>query len=92
MASRLYIYLFVFLFSGSSHAGDYFNSNAKGAAMGGYDPVAYFVLKMAIRGTDAHQTDWQGVRWYFSNENTKICFYRILKDLRQSLADGARWR
>ena len=74
MASRLCIYLFLFLLSGPSHAGDYFNSNAQGVAIGGHDPVAYFVLKMAVQGTDAHQTDWQGVTWYFSNEKHKDMF------------------
>ena len=74
MASRLYVYLFVFLLSGSSHAGDYFNSNAQGVAIEGYGPVAYFVRKMAVRGTDAHQTEWQGVTWYFSSKKHKDMF------------------
>ena len=92
MASRVYTYLFVFLLSGFSHAGDYFNSNAQGVAIGGYDPVAYFVRKTAVRGTDAHQTECQGVTWYFSRKNTKTCSDRIPTDLPRSSADGARWQ
>lgn len=66
--------LYLLSFSGLGYAGNYFNSNAQGVAIGGYDPVAYFVLKMAVRGTDAHQADWQGVTWYFSNEKHKDMF------------------
>ena len=68
------LFLYLLSFSGIGYAGNYFNSNAQGVAIGGYDPVAYFVLKMAVQGTDAHQTDWQGVTWYFSNEKHKDMF------------------
>ena len=71
-----YIYRFfcLFILSGISHAGNYFNTNEQGIAINGYDPVAYFDLKMPVRGTKAHQTNWQGVTWYFSNEKHKETF------------------
>jgi len=56
------------------YAGEYFNANEQGVAIDGFDPVAYFELRMAVRGSETHQTSWQGVTWYFSNEEHKRVF------------------
>ena len=71
---HIYTFLCLFLLSGVGYAGDYFNANEQGVAIDGFDPVAYFELKKAVRGSDVHQTSWHGATWYFSNEEHKKMF------------------
>ncbi|WP_293368968.1 YHS domain-containing (seleno)protein [Nevskia sp.] len=41
-----------------------------GAAIGGYDPVAYFVDSKPVKGSKEIFEDWNGARWLFvSTEN-----------------------
>ena len=71
---HIYTFLCLFLFGSVLYAGDYFNANEQGVAIDGLDTVAYFELKKAARGSDAHHTSWQGATWYFSNEDHKKMF------------------
>ncbi len=71
---HIYTFLCLFLLSCVGYSGDYFNANEQGVAIDGFDPVAYFELKRAVRGSDAHQASWQGATWYFSNEEHKKMF------------------
>lgn len=45
-----------------------------GRALGGYDPVAYFLNGRATFGDPALQFDWQGVTWLFQDEGTLATF------------------
>ena len=71
---HIYTFLCLFLFGSVLYAGDYFNANEQGVAIDGFDPVAYFELKRAVRGSGAHQASWQCATWYFSNEEHKKMF------------------
>jgi len=39
-----------------------------GAAISGYDPVAYFTDNAAVKGTAAFSYDWNGTTWQFKNQ------------------------
>ena len=43
-------------------------------AINGYDPVAYFTNKAAIKGSEKHTAQWNGAIWQFSNEENKNKF------------------
>jgi YHS domain-containing protein len=38
----------------------------EGAAIGGYDPVAYFTLGKPTKGKAEFEAEWKGARWRFS--------------------------
>ncbi len=64
----------VFTLPGLGNAGEV-NTGLRGSvAIKGYDPVAYFTERRAVRGelTISHQ--WLGAIWRFSNENHKRMF------------------
>ena len=44
-----------------------------GAAINGYDAVAYFTERMPVRGRDEHSFEWNGALWKFKNaENLEL--------------------
>jgi YHS domain-containing protein len=43
------------------------HSNSLGAAIGGYDPVAYFSENAAVLGSAEYSYDWNGTQWHFSS-------------------------
>ena len=43
-------------------------------ALGGYDPVAYFLVGRPTLGDPDRQIDWQGVTWLFQDEGTAEAF------------------
>ncbi len=43
-------------------------------AIDGYDPVAYFVSEMPIRGTSEYKSEYDGVTWHFSSAENKAMF------------------
>ena len=45
-----------------------------GLALGGYDPVLYFLENRAIRGDVRFQFDWSGATWWFRNEGDLAAF------------------
>jgi YHS domain-containing protein len=45
-----------------------------GAAIGGYDPVAYFLKSGPIKGDQEHAIEWDGSTWYFSTATNKADF------------------
>ena len=45
-----------------------------GVALGGYDPVLYFLEDRAVRGHHRHQYDWGGTTWWFENEGDLAAF------------------
>jgi len=51
----------------------------KGLAIQGYDPVAYFVSKKAIKGNKQFAVSAEGVTYYFSTANNKDLFLKDYK-------------
>ena len=43
-------------------------------AIGGYDPVAYFTLGKATRGSPSHAFDWDGARYHFASAANRALF------------------
>ena len=43
------------------------NLDSKGVILKGYDPVAYFTQKKAVKGSPKYQTTYQGATYYFSS-------------------------
>ena len=43
------------------------NLDSKGVILKGYDPVAYFTQKKAVKGSPKYQTSYQGATYYFSS-------------------------
>ena len=89
---HIYTFLCLFLLSGVGYAGDYFNANEQGVAIDGFDPVAYFELKKAVRGSESIKQVGTVRRGTSQTRNTKKCFSLIPSDSRQSMVDGAQWQ
>jgi YHS domain-containing protein len=47
---------------------------AGGPAIEGYDPVAYFEMVKAVKGSESISHDWLGKKWLFVNEDHKSLF------------------
>jgi YHS domain-containing protein len=50
-----------------------FNADA-GAALHGYDVVAYFTRNAAVKGQDAFTSRWQGITWRFASAANRDAF------------------
>lgn len=46
----------------------------EGLANRGYDPVAYFTKRAALKGNINLSYKWQGVKWFFASENRQTLF------------------
>jgi YHS domain-containing protein len=46
----------------------------RSVAVGGYDPVAYFTEKKAVRGSSRITFNWKGVTWRFASEKNRDLF------------------
>ena len=49
-------------------------NTAGGAAIQGYDPVAYFTRGQPTRGNPAINTGWNGAEWRFASEANRAAF------------------
>ena len=47
---------------------------ARGAAIRGYDPVAYFTERMPVQGSEEFTFDWNGATWRFKNAENRDLF------------------
>jgi YHS domain-containing protein len=78
---KLSIILFVALLSATTFAQTLakrtseFNLEKK-VAIQGYDPVAYFTQKKAVKGKAALATSFEGVTYYFSSQTNKDAFVK----------------
>jgi YHS domain-containing protein len=45
-----------------------------GAAIDGYDTVAYFVKKAAVKGSPEYTYEWAGAKWFFSSMENRDLF------------------
>ena len=50
------------------------NAEAGKLAIGGYDPVAYFTMVKAVKGSESISHEWLGDTWLFVNEEHKALF------------------
>jgi YHS domain-containing protein len=50
------------------------NLDSKGVILKGYDPVAYFTQKKAVKGSPKYQTTYQGATYYFSSASDLATF------------------
>lgn len=46
-----------------------FNTDANGAALRGFDAVAYFTADNAVKGDSKYEYVWNGAKWFFSSED-----------------------
>lgn len=53
-------------------AGEYFETN--GVAIGGYDPVSYFLERKPEKGSPAFQIEHRGSRFYFTSADHRDAF------------------
>ena len=59
-------------FVSTARAGEFFEKD--GAALRGYDPVAYFSDNKPVRGVAAHAADYKGSTFYFSSKVNRDAF------------------
>lgn len=52
----------------------YLAEPATGVALGGYDPVLYFLEDRPVMGVARFQYDWGGTTWWFKNEGDLSAF------------------
>ena len=45
-----------------------------GAAVGGYDPVAYFTVGKPVEGSSEYTHEWMGATWYFTSAQNRASF------------------
>lgn len=50
------------------------SADARGLAIGGYDPVAYFTRGRPVEGKAVHQTRWNGAIWRFASPASLSAF------------------
>lgn len=48
--------------------------NESGAAIRGYDPVAYFTRNKPVEGSAEHTADYKGVQWRFASAENRDLF------------------
>jgi len=69
---KVSLFTVVLLFSmtcmqASVWAKDPINTNWRGLAIKGYDPVAYFTMDKPVKGEKDFEIDWKGAKWRFSS-------------------------
>ncbi len=70
----LSVVTFVLLLTGAGRADMPVFYSHKGAAIGGYDTVAYFTTGAAVRGQADIAVMWKGAMWLFSNRKNREIF------------------
>ena len=50
------------------------NADARGVVLYGYDPVAYFTEKAAVKGDEKYKASYKGATFYFASEANKKLF------------------
>jgi YHS domain-containing protein len=64
--------LAVAIFAASAHAGDFYERG--GAAIRGYDPVAYFKEMKPVKGSPEHKAEYKGSVFHFSSRANRDDF------------------
>lgn len=50
------------------------NTDSRGVAIGGYDPVAYFTQGKAVKGSEEFTYSWMGAQWHFTSGEHREMF------------------
>ena len=58
----------------AAHAGEVNTGYFGNVAIKGYDPVAYFTMNDAVKGSDEHAHKWLGATWQFTSEEHRDAF------------------
>ena len=58
----------------ADHPEGVLNADYDGAAIKGYDPVAYFITGRAVRGSEDFSYEWLGVKWLFASAENQQLF------------------
>lgn len=70
----LFVFGALFVFAAVPAFADKTTYQSDGAAINGYDPVAYFVDGMPIKGNAALGHMWNGTKWQFANPQNLQAF------------------
>jgi YHS domain-containing protein len=62
------------LVAGSAKAGEINTGYFGDVAIKGYDPVAYYTMKKAVKGSEQFTHDWLGATWQFSSAEHQQIF------------------
>ena len=57
-----------------SHSSEIVSDPVTGAALMGFDPVAYFIDQRAIPGDASRQASYSGKAWYFTSAANRMAF------------------
>jgi hypothetical protein len=70
------VMLFYLLTLGPAFASEPVNKTSDGAAIKGYDPVAYFTERRPVKGSRDIYYVWIGATWRFSSAGNKNLFIK----------------
>ncbi len=76
VAAILIMAVFSLLALSPAFAIDPVNKTSDGAAIKGYDPVAYFTDRKPVKGSRVFEYVWMGAKWRFSNAGHKDLFIK----------------
>jgi YHS domain-containing protein len=76
MLCLLMVTALIMVFSARALAKGPINTDGKGVAIKGYDPVAYFTMDKPVRGNNNFEYEWKGAKWRFSTENHMKLFIK----------------
>ncbi|SDU34620.1 YHS domain-containing (seleno)protein [Stappia sp. ES.058] len=62
------------LATSDARAQDFATDTMSGYALGGHDPVAYFIVRRPREGLPRHEVRWGGTIWVFVNEGNQAAF------------------
>lgn len=68
------VLVLVFGAAGAAHAEKPPIFSVNGAAIGGYDPVAYFTQKKPVKGNPQFSVEWKGAVWHFASAANRDAF------------------
>ena len=68
------VLVLVFGAAGAAHAEKPLIFSVNGAAIGGYDPVAYFTQKKPVKGNPQFSVEWKGAVWHFASAANRDTF------------------
>ena len=58
----------------SGHAREPINTDPRGLAIEGYDPVAYFTQGRGVEGSEEFSYHWMGAMWHFASSEHREMF------------------
>lgn len=74
IARAFAVLVLVFGAAGAAHAQKAEIFSANGAAIGGYDPVAYFTENKPVKGSPQFSAEWKGAVWHFASAANRDAF------------------